>query len=193
MRTRSGSAPSGFSLIEVLTVLAIVALLTALAAPAISSIRDSMQLARAGTLVQDQLHLARQMAITRNEPVIVSLFETTDETGNAINMLTLSRIRKDGSRDLLTRASRLPLGCGVLMETAWSSVMNLPTETRSLPSGIEAECRDIRFNPSGSTALAASAKWFLTIHLRRNKEKPGANFITLAIDPVTGRIFFYQP
>lgn len=61
----------GFSLTEVLVVIAIVAFLMAAAAVGMRDLSGSVGLSTAGTILQQQMDLARQLAITHNQYVLV--------------------------------------------------------------------------------------------------------------------------
>lgn len=189
----TGRGHSGFSLPELLAVLLIVGILMAMAVPGIIHVQRAHQLSKAAVLLRDHLQLARQLAITRNKPVVVSLCETSDESGNAaFNTLLLSQFQPDGTLAPVSRPFRLPQGFGISTNTAWSSMMELDLTTIRLSSG-EVSCRQFRFNPSGSTDLTASGDWTLTLHHTGTEPVPDSLFIILALDPATGRIFSYQP
>lgn len=69
MTTRSGC--SGFTLVELLVVVALAALLQSLAAPAFSSMVDSVRLTSAVNALLSSLHFARSEAIKRNSRAVV--------------------------------------------------------------------------------------------------------------------------
>lgn len=189
-----GSAVIGFSLLELLIVIGIMGLLAAVAIPAISGTQGAMQLTKAASLVQDHLQLARQLAITRNKPVLLNLCFGEDEMGSSsLNTLVLTCYDKDGRPEIIERPIQFPLGLSVSENPTWSSIINTPVVRVILPSGKEVNGRAIRFEPSGSTSLAASGKWHLTVYSHQKTPSPEANFVTLSIDPVTGRVFAYQP
>jgi uncharacterized protein (TIGR02596 family) len=68
----------GFSLVELLVVMAIVAILVGLAIPSISGMSRSYQLGAASDLLINQLTLARQAAVSKNHLVQVRLYHLPD-------------------------------------------------------------------------------------------------------------------
>jgi type IV fimbrial biogenesis protein FimT len=62
---------SGFTLIEMLGVLAVTALLASMAAPSMTDAIDSVKLSAASNDLLSGLHLARSEAIKRNSPVVL--------------------------------------------------------------------------------------------------------------------------
>lgn len=76
----SGVGIGGFSLIEVLIVLGIVGLLLAFAAPNLFSLIGSSSLTGEGTLLENQLTLAQQQAISKSADVEVRFYKFMDES-----------------------------------------------------------------------------------------------------------------
>jgi type IV fimbrial biogenesis protein FimT len=74
--TRCGVPQQGFSLIELVTVLAIAGLLASMAAPSFSQLAASLQLTSASNALVSSLYLARSEAIKRNGRVV--LCKTSD-------------------------------------------------------------------------------------------------------------------
>lgn len=69
---------SGFTLIEVLVVVAVMAIIQSVAAPALSGMANSMHLTSAVNSLFSSLHLARSEAIKRNSRVVVCKSATGD-------------------------------------------------------------------------------------------------------------------
>ena len=67
--------PAGFSLIELLVVVAIIALLGALAMGGLSNVIRSSKLTNTAQRIADQINVARQIAATRNLPVEVRFYK----------------------------------------------------------------------------------------------------------------------
>lgn len=189
---RRGRA-DGFSLIELLVVIAVIAILSVMTVPQISSVQRAMHLSQSAARIQDSLSLARQLASTRNLPVVVGLCRTEDISGEfRYNALTLQILNPDGTRTAVAKPVYLPEGFSISELPEWSSVMKLPTTDTTI-KGESVTCREFRFQPSGRTTLGVSSNWFLTVYPHRVDAAPGVNFITLTIDPITARLVSYQP
>jgi len=184
----------GFSLLELLVVIAIIGILAALVTPSLSGMSRSYQLGRAAALIEDNLRYARQLAGTRNLPVVVNLCQSADEVSGTdkFNLIQLVLVQPDGSSHAATKPVRLPSGMSISEETAWSSLMSLPL-TNTVVQGRTVDCRQIPFSPSGRTTLAASGNWFLTVYPHGVSSSPTNNFVTLVLDPVTARVVSHQP
>lgn len=74
----------GFSLIELMMVVVVVGLVLTAGIPAFGTFRDSMVLDQASSQVTQDLRMARQVAVTRHCPVIVTFGDgsTTTNVGN---------------------------------------------------------------------------------------------------------------
>lgn len=189
-----GNATRGITLVELLVVVGIILLMMVLAVPAISNLNRSFNAARAGAVVREHLELARQHAVTRNEAIVVSFINTTDASGHqGFNVLQLSRRGNNGALIPLERPVRLPAGYALAEDGEWSSIIaELPSATIQFDSGPR-DSKEILFEARGAADLPLESQWFLTIHNAANEAEPDANFITLVIDPPTGRTFAYHP
>jgi prepilin-type N-terminal cleavage/methylation domain-containing protein len=81
----------GFTLIELMMVVVVAGFVLAMAIPAFGSFRDTMLLGQARSQVQQDLRMARQVAVTRHCPVLVSFGNgstTTDVTNYTIHFDT---------------------------------------------------------------------------------------------------------
>jgi uncharacterized protein (TIGR02596 family) len=74
---------SGFTLIELMVVLAIIGLMTGLGVPAFRSLGRAMDLTQSAQIISDQMTLARQMALSGNRQIEVRLYSYTDPQGPA--------------------------------------------------------------------------------------------------------------
>ena len=103
----SGSfRPAGFSLIELLMVIAVMAVLAVLVAPALSSILGAKGVTRAANDVASVLELARTEAMARRSYVYVGFENTTNATGNA-ELCIAAAASPDGSS--ATTAGLIPV------------------------------------------------------------------------------------
>ena len=214
-------ARAGFTLLELLTVMAIMIIMMGLASPALTSIMKGSQLTQAGQTVTDQLALSQQTAIAKNHAVEVRLYQFSDsETpGEAA---ANGKYRALQSFEILTSGSAIPLGkckrlpalividSGSTLSTliseagkSTSTALHVPSAASgselqvSIPSvGMSYNSVAFRFRPDGSTELPSNQKWFLTLHSLNdgdNLTKVPANFVTLQIDPANGHIRTFRP
>lgn len=206
----SPPARRGFSLIELLTVVAIIALMAALVVPAISGISRSYQMTAAGHAVLNHLVQARQIAITRGYPVQVRFYKlpgymeansATPSTYRAMQtFIEGDPVVSGGTTTVPVSAISKPLFFNSPVEilAGQSSLLTLPATTspqETLPGfGKNYNYVSFRFKPSGQTDLTATASG-LTLALSTDV-KGGTlppNFRALEIDPVSGAVRDYAP
>ena len=210
----------GFTLIEMLAVMAIIAMLMVFVMPATNGMLKGNQVATSGLGLGDQLGLARQIALSTNHSVEVrfyqygdanaagenptvatsgkwrgvQLFEVLDSgTLRAIN--SVYRLAPSTMIDDMTKLSSFFPGSDKSPKAQAGAALQYP-----LPGQIKFNYNAVtfRFLPDGSTDLPrlASDNWFLTVHHINDRvvnSKPPANFFTVQIDPVNGNIRNYRP
>lgn len=209
----------GFSLLELLAVLAVFGILASLTMPAVSSVLRASDLRTGTQLLSEQLGLARQVALSKNRSVEVRLYQyaVAPETGSGkFRALQVFEIQDSGLAVPISRIFRLPgsividAGSGDLQSTL-SSIISVSANGGLAPdsaSGSELgyslpqignayQCVKFRFLPDGSTDLTPhSASWFLTLHSLSDGDGLDAapsNYSTLQIDPANGRTRIFQP
>ncbi|OYW71092.1 MAG: hypothetical protein B7Z37_28725, partial [Verrucomicrobia bacterium 12-59-8] len=79
LRRGSHPAPAGFSLVELLVVVALVTMIIAVAAPYTLSAIQSANLTSAGDTLMQKLALAQQRSLTENRPVGVEFYHYTKD------------------------------------------------------------------------------------------------------------------
>lgn len=184
----------GFSLVELLMVMAVIVVVMSLTVPAVVGLQRSYQLTKAATQVKDNLQLARQLAMTRNESIVASFSKAKDDLGNqSYNVLTLSRMLSSGTLSPISKPIRLAGGIGISGDVRWSSIMDPSLSGTCVLQRTALPCQQIRFKASGATVLTSTSSWYLTLFYNPNSATPPANFVTLVIDPVTSRIVWNQP
>jgi len=204
----------GFTLIEILTVMAIMGIIVGLTVPAsMSSIRSSRLTMGVTTLI-GQINLARQVAITQNCQVEVRFYQYGDsaEGENATQPLTgkfrsiqLVKYTDTGTYVPLGKLEHLPSGVILDQGTQISSIFNLGNGIKagsaaygSIPKvGTNYNFIAFRFLADGSTNLyPASSSWFLTFHDAHNGDSLAAlpsNYFTVQIDSANGHVKTYRP
>lgn len=123
-------AETGFTLIEMMIVVAIIGIASALAAPNYLVWQSRSELRQAVTEVQNQLLLARMAALSRNTPVavVISITQgvvlmTTTNAATGVQVLAPSSLRLPHVVDLMVGPS-----------AAWTSVVAPATVTVSFNS-----------------------------------------------------------
>lgn len=198
MPRRSGG---GFSLIELLAVVAIIGLLAGLATIAMNSVLSASQFDQAAQMVLGEFEAARNAAISRNRRAEVRLYR--QNANEPVTSLRAFLLNDDATATPIGKVQRFPTPMQISTETSLSSLLSLPTFSASAADGNPAPHSffSIRFRPDGSTELPrlagnARALWFLTIV---HGARPGSgteappNYWTIQIDPVTGRTTTHRP
>lgn len=207
----------GFSLVELLVIMAIIGLLVGLSLPAVSQIMRSSSLGVSGRMLTDQLNLARQVARARSLPVEVRLYKLPDHgsdpaspvsgAGGIYRALQLFLIKEDGSAEAVGRPEFFPSPVMISSGAAESALFSDKSDTTSAhfersPAadcpGVGAYGKNYRympllFLPGGETDLS-QGKNFLTLVLRGDKAlAEGANFYTVQVDPIGGNARSFRP
>jgi uncharacterized protein (TIGR02596 family) len=200
---------SGFSLIELLTVMAIFSILTAATLPALRGTLDGYNISGAADLAGAEIALARQTAISRNLPVEVRIYLHDDGTGPAWRGLALV-IPKDvtgaSADEWVAKGKVLPGNIlfddggefsTIVSKASASTTPRKGTEDSTAPGILKnKEYVAFRFQPDGSTNLPSDQAWCVTLRSPRSKPEggaPAANYISIVLDSLTGRSMTFQP
>lgn len=187
---------TGFSIVELLVVVAILGVLMVLTLPAVSSLMQSSDLTRAGQMLADQVNLARQMASAQSTVTEVRLIELPDRTG-----YTGIQIWKADSAGTLKAArplARLPQAVAISANPAHSAALASLSESK-MPAGGSAANADyvaLQIRPSGFvTPVIGMSNLFFTVmpEARTATASLPANYFLLQINPLTGAPLVYRP
>lgn len=193
----NSSTGDGYSLVELLTVVAIIAIVATMAGAGIATVRRASALGSSGSALLDHLSLARQVAMTHNQPVRIWFYKDAINGGVEVDTVLLYRevpAPVTGNITYVPVDRELKLQSTVAMagDLAWSSVLTNatlpdPKHGSNLPT--------FRYLPDGSTDLPVGPAPTLTLVNRSDKSASSlpANFFTLQIDQQTGKIQTFRP
>lgn len=200
--------PSGFTLIEMLTVVVVLALLVALAAGTLPKSLTSQRLSGAARQFAADLTFATQVARRDNKAVVLRIYQITDSSQpastpqwRAYQLAQITGWQADGTPTLayLTELQRLPDGIIISPSTAHTS---LAADSRHIK---DAGAHDpdlgqpyrylfFHISPNGKTSLPGSSATTFTL----TAESPGLeddalppDFRTITLDPATGAVVLF--
>jgi len=124
------SATRGYSLIELLCALVVVGIVMAIAVPGYGNYRASMSLKQVNAQVLQDVRRARQLAITRHAPVVVS-FGAPPSVSN----ITSYKIHVDTNADNLVQSAEMVTVRNVPTGTRLSAVSLTPVDSLRFDSG----------------------------------------------------------
>ena len=126
-KTRLTSSETGFTLIEMMTVVAVIGTIVAITLPNYSIWQSRSELRQAVTEVQNQLLLARMAALSRNAPVTVAISIVNG------NVLTTTTNAATGVQ-MLASTSRVPhvVDLKVGPSAAWTSAVTANVSFNSM-------------------------------------------------------------
>ena len=186
----SHRARAGFSLLELLVVMAVLGLLAVLVVPSLQGILGGRNLENAANIVSSQLQLARQSALSRNALVQWQVIKVPDPRNNDAAAFRLVRclIMESGSRQWkpLGRPEWLPSSYWVDEDTARSPVLDQSTTAAGI-SPANSPAAWVTFDGAGRATLSSSGNWLTVVG--RNP----ADIIAVQIDPVNGRVRNFRP
>jgi uncharacterized protein (TIGR02596 family) len=187
--------PRGFSLLELLIVVAIVAGLGALGFAAYSAFRQASAISTGAQLVSDLLAEGREDAITQNITVEVRFYADAD---SAYRVLQLHWLKPDGTKPALALPLFLPEPVAIDATAEHSTLIASNTDAVAPDPGdprVNGATRAFHFLSDGSTDLDPAESWYLT--LRAGTQSDPAHFpdnwACLTINPTTGKVAILRP
>ena len=179
---------AGFSLIELLVVVAILGLMVTLLVPALGSIVSGWNLELGGSQVVDSLSLARQIAMSRGRRVV---WEMDAGTNGLYRIMEF----KGGTWQPASRIQTLPENIrpdsSISNSTLFSDAKkDLPcTNNFSNSTASVTDVISITFRPDGTTLLSPSG----TNSLRLKHTQATNNWFIITVNGVTGKTQVYRP
>jgi uncharacterized protein (TIGR02596 family) len=190
----------GFSLLELLFVLAIGAILVGVVATSYASTMQAVAVTTSADLIRDLFSEARASAVAQNMDVEVRIYNLAPTAGATpiYCALQLHRVNSDGTTPALTKILFLPQGAAIDATTTHSSLIASNTQIAPPDASdpyLNAQTRVFHFLANGATDLAPSTTWFLTVRSATQSDPAHfpANWACVRVDPVTGRPQIYRP
>jgi uncharacterized protein (TIGR02596 family) len=180
--------------------------------PAVNSSLRGMQLNQATELINDQIRLARQLALTKNHPVEVRFYQYNDPEAPGsggkptFRALQSFEINDDGTAKPAGKVYKLPNSVicdsssslspilGSNFKKTWTAIDPIVL----IPGiGTNYSANAFQFRPDGSANLPVTGQqWFLTFHYAiagDNLSSLPPNYSTIQIDPWNGRSRVFRP
>lgn len=213
-RTKTPSehrACSGFSLIELLTVMAIIAILATVSMSAFTQIGKAGKLTRAGSDIADILERAREHARAYNTYVWVGFAEGEDDSLFVSVAASRDGVANPGSNDLIPldrlrrfeRVRIVPLPDSNDRPTAppEAQIANLTSAIQTLPasngSTVAFDRQVIQFNSRGEARITDSQRYKVSeIGLQESVDgqvRNPSNFAAIQIGGFSGAISLHRP
>lgn len=195
--------PHGFSLVEILAVVAILSILVILAVPAAQTLVHGYRLNSSGNQLAALIERARMHATTTQRIGVLRLYADPEskDISQGFRILQLLEFVPDASNETtpitmsaLTRAYVLeapiiisPENSSAFSNTSMQSATGTILGTDGVP------CREIYFFPNGSTSLEATPiNPYFTLMASHDDAGNPANPFVVSLDPVTARVTRFQ-
>jgi uncharacterized protein (TIGR02596 family) len=188
--------PHGFTIVELLIVVAIMGILMVLTLPAVSSLMQSSDLTRAGQMLADQVNLARQMASAQNTVTEVRLIKLPGRSG--YNAIQIWKADSTGTPKAARPLARLPQAVAISENPTHSAAISSLTPGTMPAGGAAANAAYValQIRPSGFvTPVLGMNNLFFTVMSETKLANAGLppNYFLLQINPLTGAPLVYRP
>jgi uncharacterized protein (TIGR02596 family) len=200
----------GFTLIEMLVVVAVIALITSAIAPQVFSSLMATRITSAGETMASQLALGHQLAVSGNQQVEVRFYQYVEPAspGSVSGFRALVLMKSAGDvggllGQQLTDTFYLPSGITIGNTAILSPPLQVlpfgPDKENIIKKVQGATYRAFHFYPDGSTDLPQFALKAHSCYFTLGEERIIAdgsvpkNFYAVQIDPSTGRSVTYRP
>jgi len=207
------TSEEAFSLVELLTVIALLSILAVATVPSLRGTMDGITINGAAGVIEAELSLARQTALSRNLPVEVRIYQHDDGTGVAWRMVALvipASVTGKAADEWVSRGKVLRGSVVIDDAKEFSTVVS---DAKKAGAGVVAPIRSeesasappllrekayvaFQFKPDGSTNLPNGQPWCLTLRNLNGHPSgnaPAANYVSLVLDSLTGRTIAFQP
>lgn len=198
----------GFSLMEMLIVIAIIIAIASLVVPGTTSALNNNNLSRAAQILLQQLASARQTAVAKNRRVEVRFYRFDDPdlpgADQYFRAVQSFLIADDNTAKPLGKIERLPGSIALLNSVEASPLLDVPDKAYGpgdvpvkIPRVSGYATKAFQFRPDGSTNLELG-KAFLSAASVRSPADASAtqlsgNYIVVQVDRLGGGVRLYRP
>lgn len=200
MKRPAPLSPGGFSLVELLVVMAVLGVLVVIATPALHSISQGNSVTRAGQDLADSLILSHDEAITRNRKVTIRFIKKTDSNGGGLRYRAIQAwVIKDDAGNLapLTRVISFPAAVVVAESPTLSPLIQAPPAQAGTMTISGVPCDYVAFtilaNGSLDSTISNQSSFLTLVQERDVSTTSPVNFFSIFLSPITGEVSTFRP
>jgi len=202
---RSGEFARGFTLVELISVIALIALAGAIALPKLAGASTGLNLKGAAAEVVSQFDIARRTAVSGNLPTEVRIYKDKGQWRTVA--VVLPKEVSGQEADQWITPGKAFMG-DIVIDPSYSTLKEETAPATAVEADEAPAPRALRgltyyafrFMPGGGTNLSLSADqtWVMTLKWQhapaaRSGDGPADNYISVIIDPRTGHTTLLQP